>query len=330
MKVIKNCAEFGIELVLSVPYAYWLHERGQLQKVITSKGMKPFYYFCEDVDESFLQRTIDNKAAGLFDLPNNWTHHNALALTGKDYSELTEEEQSKVNGVLDYSKWKLPPYKEHFKNQEFNFGKTIMILNKYNIEHGHKPFGFFDFECLVEMFNYLTDKGYTIIYKRPTNQEKGVTIDNNEIGSVQNNLDLKADVEGVGVINDHELTKYFKNVILFDDIVKQNKHYSYNEVQLKVMANVDGFISQCGGNTILACCWGVPVLCYVTQGKEFRPNYFSNDSYWYKLSDAKVTPIFDFMVNVPGNDEKNNFGHKLNKTGKNDYSELLIKMKEEF
>ena len=330
MKTLKNCAEFGIELVLAVPYAHWLHKQGKLEKVITSKGMKPFYYFCDNVLEGFTQRTIDNRAAGLFELPNNWTHHNAMALTGKDYSELTDEEQSKVNGVLDYSQWELPPYKKHYQNKEFDFGKTIMILNKYNVEHGHKPYGFFDFKCLVEMFTYLTEKGYKVIYKRPTNTEDGVTIDNNEAGSVHNNLDLKANVEGVGVINDHQLTKYFDNVILFDDIVNENQNLSYNETQLKVMANVDGFISQCGGNTILACCWGVPVLCYVTQGREFRPDYFSDDSYWYKLSDSKVIPVFDFITDVPGNDENNSFGHKLNKTGENNYSELLIKMKEEF
>ena len=139
---------------------------------------------------------------------------------------------------------------------------------------------------------------------------------------------LNADVEGIGVINDHQLTKYFDNVILFDDIVKDNPQYDYNEIQLKVMANVDGFVSQCGGNTILACCWSVPVLCYVTQGREFKPNYFSKNSYWNKLSNSKVIPIFDFITEI--NDENNSFGHKLNKTGKNDYSELLIKMKEEF
>ena len=66
--------EFGIELALALPYAYWLHENDQLEKVIVSKGMKPFYYFCDDVREDFTQRTIDNGAAGLNELPNNWIH----------------------------------------------------------------------------------------------------------------------------------------------------------------------------------------------------------------------------------------------------------------
>ena len=52
--------EFGIELALVVPYAYWLHKNNQLDEVVTSVGMKPFYYFCDNVHEDFKHRTIDN------------------------------------------------------------------------------------------------------------------------------------------------------------------------------------------------------------------------------------------------------------------------------
>ena len=70
--IVKSNPEFGIELALTVPYAYWLHQNDQLDKVVTSVGMKPFYYFCDDVEESFQFRTIDNAAAGLNELPNNY------------------------------------------------------------------------------------------------------------------------------------------------------------------------------------------------------------------------------------------------------------------
>ena len=44
--------------------------QGKLDMVIiTSKGMKPFYYFCDDVREEFTQRTIDNSFQKL-DLTN--------------------------------------------------------------------------------------------------------------------------------------------------------------------------------------------------------------------------------------------------------------------
>ena len=79
--MIVDCnPEFGIELALALPYAYWLHEQGELEKVVTSHGIQPFYYFSDFVEEKYDHRTIDNEAAGLNSLPNNWIYgiiHNA-------------------------------------------------------------------------------------------------------------------------------------------------------------------------------------------------------------------------------------------------------------
>ena len=171
MKTIKVNSEFASELVCVIPYTYWLHERGELEKVITSKGMKPFYYFCDDVEERFEIRTFDINTNGLKDVPNVWIHHNSYAVVGKDHSELSIEEQSEVNGVLDYSQWTPPPYKEHYKNDEVDFGKPIIFIsNKFNMEHGEEPFGYFDIKCLNDMFSYLTESGYVVVYKRVTNR----------------------------------------------------------------------------------------------------------------------------------------------------------------
>ena len=82
MKTIKSMAEFASELVCVIPYTYWLHEKGQLEKVVTSKGMKPFYYFCDTVEEIYDYRTLDYSQSGLGEVPNNWVHHNALAVFG--------------------------------------------------------------------------------------------------------------------------------------------------------------------------------------------------------------------------------------------------------
>ena len=107
--------EFGIELALVVPYAYWLHTQGKLHKVITSKGMKPFYYFCDDVEESFNHRTIDNEAAGLMEMPNNWIHGD-----NKLGTVMTKP------AVLNYSQWISPPYREYYKDK-------IDFIKSYNI-----------------------------------------------------------------------------------------------------------------------------------------------------------------------------------------------------
>lgn len=307
--------EFGIELALAIPYAYHLYLNNKLDGIITSKGMRPYYYFCNNVLELHTVRTIDNNAA-LEHVPNKWTHHNALAVTGKDYGSLSEEEKIEINGVLDYREWTPPPYKEYYKNNEFKFNNpTVFITNKYNMEHGHEPRGFFNIKCLYEIFEYLHSKNYTVIYKRATNKEKEFAIDQNEYNSLQNGFyDIKANVDGIGTITDFQLTKYFNNVILLDDLINSS-NYSYNETQLKIMANCDRFISVCGGNAILSSMFKGTTFIYVHTGKELRPNYFGKNSYFRKLSDADIIPIIDRSVM---------------KTGIPDYSELLTKIKERF
>lgn len=313
--ILKVNPEFGIELALAIPFAYWLHQNNQLDGVVTSKGMKPYYFFCDNVKEKFLSRTIDNDLA-LAEVPNKWIHHNSLAITGKEYHHLSADEQTQVNGVLDYSKWVCPPFKEYYKNDEYKFDKPVVfITNKYNMEHGEIPLGYFNIPCLYELFDYFKEKGYTVIYKRATNKEKEFTIDQNEYNSLEQGYhDITANVDGIGVITDFELCKYFDNVILIDDLVKESK-YSYNETQLKIMANCIRFVTVCGGNSILSSLFGGTVISYIHKGKELRPNYFGPNSYFRKLSNANVIPVID---------------NSVVKTGIHDYSQLMEQVKIQF
>ena len=111
--IIDTNPEFGIELTLVVPYAYWLHTQNKLEKVITSKGMRSFYYFCDDVEEKYTTRTVDNSAAGLDNIPNNWiygTRDNAK-LYKDEWPEWTGFTEGVGGcGILDYTEWKLPDY----------------------------------------------------------------------------------------------------------------------------------------------------------------------------------------------------------------------------
>jgi len=311
--IVKANPEFGVELALVVPYAYHLHLQGKLDTVITSKGMKPFYYFCDDVREEFEQRTVDNSLAGLDELPNNWIH---------GINPLEEP------AVLNYDEWTPPPYKEHYEtidNLPTEPRKIVFISNKYNLEHGQEPLGFFDIQCLYDMFTYITSCGYDVIYKRATNKESEFAVDENEMNSIhQGYHDITADVEGIGVISDRELPKYMENVTLFDDLLYQFDN-NYNETQLKVMANCDHFISVCGGNSILSSYFGGTMISYVHKGKELRPNYFGENSYFRKLSNAKIVPVYDVIGKV----NTETYHHKVNKTGKQDYTRFLEVIKNE-
>lgn len=322
--IIDTNPEFGLELTLVIPYAYWLHQRGELEKVITSKGMKPFYYFCDNVEEKHEYRTIDNKAAGLNSIPNNWIHHNAIGVFGKDYSELNDKEKTNINGVLDYTKWVPPLYNKEF-NENLNLKKrSILVSNRYNIEHGHPPIGFFDIECLYNIFNYLTEKGYLVIYKRPKNNE--FPLDTNETNSVNMGFNnIESQVEGQGTISDYDLVDFYDDVVLMDDLIKD--HYKdnnkievsdYNKFQLKLFTNVEGFITMGGGSSLLCSYFGKPNVSYFTTNVECtRPGYFSKDNYYRKLSDHSFYPILDAEKNI-------------NKRGGRDYTELLKTIKEVF
>jgi hypothetical protein len=290
--IINLNPEFGYELVCAAPYAYWLKKQGEYVKVVTSKGMKPFYWFCDEVEEKYTFRSVDNSSNGVQNLPNNWIHHNSLAIFGKDYSLLTEEEQWRANGWLDYSQWIAPPYAERYYRKDTpNLSNYIIISNRFNLEHGHTPIGYFDIKSLYTMFNLLTKKGYNIIYKRPNNTE--FVTDCNEL----QNRDISANVEGEGIITDYQLTEYFENVYLFDDIVKQVGG-TYNEAQLTIYSSAQGFISMGGGSSILCSYFNKPVIIYVNTSKDIRPGYFEGESYFNKLSKAKVIPVVDTLDDI--------------------------------
>ena len=304
--IIDVCPEFGYEIACVAPYAYWLHKNNQLEKIITCKGMKPFYYFCNNVEEKYNSRSIDNNTNGMQNLPNNWIHHNALANFGTDYSNLSEEDKIKANGWLDYSKWKCPPYKEKY-NTKLDLPKNfIVISNRYNLEHGDNPIGYFDFKCLYDMFQYLTQQGYSVIYKRPSNTEFARDL-NEHIG-----MNIVGDTTE-GILTDYQLTKYFDDVYLFDDIVKLVGK-NYNESQLKIFSQATGFISMGGGSSILCSCFNSPVIIYVNTSGDIRPGYFDENSYFHKLSGAKIYPIIDKKKDII-------------KRGYRDYSELFKTIK---
>lgn len=280
-KTIVVNPEFASEIVLCVPYAYYLHKNNLLESVVTSIGMTPFYYFCDNVKESFTYRSLNNLES-LNDVPNKWIH-NSTAGGGR-------------HGVIDYTEWIVPPYTTHYKNNEFDHLKPYVVVNNiYNIEpgpYGFKPYRYFDIKNLYDIFLYMTDIGYNVIYKRPLNSE--FVTDQSEQASLNNKLNLTADTDDGGIINDFEVCKYFKNKVFnINELCHQYK-MDYNTFQLNLFTESDGFITVNGGGGILCSYFDKPVIMYVPKGKELRPNYLEyEDSYINKLSKSKIYPVFD-------------------------------------
>ena len=114
------------------------------------------------------------------------------------------------NGWLDYSQWECPPYRQEYYDESINLPNNyIVISNRYNLDHGELPIGYYDIECLNEIFNYLRSIGLDVIYKRPRNTE--FTRDPNEL------LNLNIELNG---LTDYDLTEKHSNVFIMDNLIE--------------------------------------------------------------------------------------------------------------
>ena len=291
---IEMTAEFASDVVLGIPYAYWLHKQNKLGKLKVCKGMKPFYYFADDVEEVFSERTLDN-SIGLRDVPNKWLHNS--------------EAGGRRHGVIDYSEWECPPFREHYRNNLFDDLKPFVVVNNiFNIEPGDggfKPYRFFDMKNLCQIFNYLVNNGYNVVYKRPDNTE--FTLDQNEENtkSLKVTSKLKGYIVDKGLKTDWGLCEIYEKVYLINDLI--DKHdMDYSTFNLNLFAETEGFITINGGGSQFCACFGKPMVIYTTKGPELRPGYLEHDdSYIKMLSNAEVHPVFDFWEEHEKNGGRN-------------------------
>jgi hypothetical protein len=263
--------------------------------------MKPFYYFCDNVEEKYDNRTIDNNAANMQSLPNPWIY--GTQLDAKLYKDEWEHWESFYNapngvGILNYTEWKLPNYTKQYKNDRFVFDKPfIVVANRYNWEHGHEPVGYFNMTCLQEIFNYLTSVGYKVVYKRPRNTE--FPLDQNEMNTVNRQESLTALTEEGIVISDYDLTTYYDDVILFDDIVFENQHLTYNEVQLNLFVNAEKFIGMSGGSTLILNLFQKPTITYLYNRSDLREKFWEDENgnknikNYYYMMNPNLIPFID-------------------------------------
>jgi hypothetical protein len=127
MVTVESCTEFGYELQLVIPYAYYLKLNNKLDKTISCSYTKELYYFSDNHSEKYSKRHFSRP-----NVPNKSPH------------------QTDFN----YGQWVAPPYKLHFKNNIFVFDKPLLIIhNKYNSEWGHEPINFLDCKILDSIFS---------------------------------------------------------------------------------------------------------------------------------------------------------------------------------
>lgn len=170
---------------------------------------------------------------------------------------------------LKTSKWVPPPYKEFYENDVYRYSKPLcMISNKYTTEWGGPPINFLSVELLRQILDEISGR-YQVIYNRPF---KYITEDD------QKSLEF----------DDFEMIRReYPDVLFLDELFKANKaNDTFNEVQFKVHANCDCFLSVQGGGSVLSSYFGGTNLILAKRGAELGWKSYSN---WYHtFSGAKI------------------------------------------
>lgn len=169
--------------------------------------------------------------------------------------------------------WSPPNYKDFYKNDIFIYKKPICIIyNKYTTEWDGEPINVLTIETVKKIISLLKSK-YQLIYIRPqgTSDERGYSQDRQEI------LQL----------NDYQIIKQeFPEVITFDTLIKTYPEMTFNELQMKVLANSNHFISVQGGGSRLCSFFGGINLIYHKEGKELKTGQYRD--FYPKFSRARI------------------------------------------
>ena len=228
--------EFGYELTLVIPYAYYLYLNHKLKKTKSSKLTKCFYYFSDNHEEKYTKRWATKNTGLCLESPNK-------NITCKD---------------LNYEQWIPPPYKSFYKNDILKFDKEVLIIhNKFNKEWGSDPINYIDKITLQTLFEKFKDK-YQIIYINPLL------------------INIIADTAEALSLGDDLLLEQYPEVLNFNSLYEQYKqNYNFNELQLLTHANCDKFISVQGGASVLASYFGGINIIFSIKGTEFNKDSYN-------------------------------------------------------
>jgi len=186
--------EFGNEIILYIPYYYYLFKKDLLfNNIITTyEYMEPFYFWLPSNQVKYKK------------IKRWWIPQQCNPLILNDHEHI-----NKFN-----TEYHIPiPLKEHYDSYEkiikFNNDKPVIIIsNKYNIEWAIGYYNYIDINTLKILFNMLKDK-YNIIYFCVKNGMKNYSYDDNQI---------KQEL-------DHSQLDFNENCIYFDEYIEKHNLY---------------------------------------------------------------------------------------------------------
>jgi hypothetical protein len=253
--------EFAFELFAVVPYAYWLHLEGRLERTIGGLDTSCLYYFSANHEE----RSVRRHYVPITEYPvgeRSWP-------IGYDLASFPT--------VLDTRKWIAPPYREAFRDERFCWDREFCILsNKISDEQFPNeslgpPTNFIGTELLLRLIGMLRDR-YTVIYNRPRAS------------------DIATDHQTIHEIGDIEAVKRtFPDTVTIQELHAKYPTLSFNELQLRLYSGCRRFVSVLGGGAYLASYFGGINIVLARRGWEVDCGAYER---WFdRFSGARVLAV---------------------------------------
>ncbi len=252
----KYLGEFAFELLAVVPYAYWLHRQGRLEYTVSTRDTRCLYYFSPDHEE----RAVPRGYVPITDFPIG------------EPGLLVRWDRKAFPWRLDTSCWQPPPYREIYRDERFRFDRpTCVVCNKASDErYLWRGFAvnYIDNELLLELIGRLRER-YQVIYDRPRA------------------ADIVNDHQSIREIGDIEAIRAaYPDVLTIQDLHARHPELGFNELQLRVFAGCERFVSVLGGSAYLASWFGGVNVVYARRGWEVTCGAY--DRWFDRFSGARV------------------------------------------
>ena len=247
--------EFSFELFAVVPYAYWLHENGRLEFTVSTADTRCLYYFSRSHEERPHPRSL---------VPA--TEYPVWPLERQQWRRLG------IPSTLDTRQWLPPPYREIYRGDIFRWPKEpCIVCNKTSDELFLKQgwvVNSMDTDLLLEVIGKLRSR-YQVVYNRPRSSDivndKQVVLESGDIEAVR---------------------EAYPDVLTIQELHARHSDLSFNELQLRLFASCERFVSVQGGSAYLASYFGGRNVVYARRGPEVSCGAYSN--WFHRLSGARV------------------------------------------
>lgn len=254
--------EFGWEMLVGLPYAYFLHQCGKLEASVGCGPVSPFYFFSKNhTDDLECSRTNSRRPQ------RSWVYS-----------------KKKQVGGHPSPLWALPPLKAHYRKQQCSYcpqsDPFVVIFNKYSEEWGKPPVNFFSNELLSNLFGACDFYRIHCFYMRPQGGE------------------FAEDKQTIYFLNDSALILKHKFVTSVHDICLRNKDETMNKVLLTLLSRTSFVATTQGGHVYLSLYSQSPVLVWQMRGHETLAHYkevsriFGSDVHVFLPSHRSVKATF--------------------------------------